>query len=152
MLRVLLTAALMTGFAFAGIDSLFDVNTIYVDTLGPDPAAALIRDKIINRLAASGKVSVTLDPAKADAILTGTVVEAPLTSYSNGTGGTGFTATGAVRVLNKEQRILWASTDAKRKWRPPVPTFRAQQSASSGLAEWISDSLLNALSPPKKHR
>jgi Lipopolysaccharide-assembly len=119
------------------------VNAIFVDALGQGELSTVIRDKIINRLATSGRFQVVSDPTKADAVLTGSVSEAAVNRYSNGTGGTRFDATAAVRVVTKDQKILWVS-EAK--------NGGFARSASSSVADRIVKDLLKAASPPKKKK
>ena len=108
--------------------SLSAVRAIFVDSLGQSDSA-IIRDKIINRLVASGKFQVVVDPDKADAMLVGSVEELER--------GTGFDATAVVRLITKDQRILWVA-EAKNR------IFFAR-SASSSLADRIVNDLLKAL-------
>lgn len=120
--------------------ALTDVHTIFVDTLGTGEASGLIRDKIINRLVSSKRFDVVLTPEKADAILTGSVEEAQSVHFNQGTGGTRFSANAAVRLITKDQRILW--------------TFEGKngafsRSASSSVADRVVKELLKAVAPPK---
>jgi hypothetical protein len=109
--------------------SLADVHTIFVDSLGSGEHSGLIRDKLINRLAASKRFQVVLDADKADAILTGSGAAVP---------GAG---TAAIRLVTKEQQILWAYE---------ANSTRLARSASSSLAERIVNELLKAAAPSKK--
>jgi hypothetical protein len=110
-----------------GPQSIDEVRTIFVDTLGQSEADTVIRDKIINRLAASGRFQVAADPDKADAVLTG--------SASANEGRRGWDMTTAVRLVTKDQRILWVS-EAK--------NGRFARSASSSVADHIVKDLLKA--------
>lgn len=117
---------------------LADVKTIFVDTLGQGESVSVIRDKIINRLATSGRFQVVFEPEKADAVLTGSVTETRL--------GTGWDATAVVRLVTKDERILWVS-EAKNKRK----VFKSP-SASSSVADKIIDDLMKAASPLKKRK
>jgi hypothetical protein len=119
---------------------LADVHTIFVDTLGTGEASGLIRDKIINRLVASKRFEVVLGPDKADAILTGSVEEAQSVRFNQGTGGTRFSANAAVRLITKDQRILWTFEGKNRAF---------SRSASSSVADHVVKELLKAAAPPK---
>ena len=121
--------------------SLADVRTIFVDSLGQGEWAGVIRDKIINRLAASGRFQVVLDSDKADAMLTGSGDVSKTDRYNNGSGGTRWDATAVVRLVTKDQRILWVSE---------TKNNRFARSASSSVADHIVKDLLKAASPPKK--
>lgn len=122
--------------------SLADVRTIYVDSLGQGEDPTIIRDKIINRMVASGRFQVVLDPDKADAVLAGSASEKSMVRYANGTGGTRFDATVVVRLVTKDQRILWTSEAKNGHFFSP--------SASSSVAANIVKELLKAASPSKK--
>ena len=101
----------------------------------------MIRDKIINRLAKSGRFQVVLSPEKADAVLTGSGDVARSQRYSEGSGGTRWDATAVVRLVTNDQRILWVS-EAK--------NGIFSRSASSSVADRIVKDLMKAVSPPKK--
>jgi hypothetical protein len=117
--------------------SLDEVKTVVVDSLGQGEWPTIIRDKIINRLVASGRFQVVFDPDKADAILTGSVIESQVDR--------GFDVTAVVRLMTKDQRILWVS-EAKNNKNPFA------RSASSSVADRIVKDLLKAVSPPKKRK
>jgi hypothetical protein len=139
-LRVLLCMA----FALVGrgqtAQSLAQVKTIFVDSLGQGESPNVIRDKIINRLSSSVRFQVVLDRDKADAVLTGSASESQTVNYSNGNGGSGFSASVVVRLIGKDQSILWAS-EAK--------NGHFTRSASSSVADNIVKSLMKAAAPPK---
>ncbi len=121
--------------------NLAEVRTIFVDSLGKDPTSEVIRDKIINRLSTSGRFEAVLDPDKADATLTGSGAITKSVHYSDGSGGTRFDGTAVVRLVTKDQRILWTS-EAKNS--------AFARSASSSVADHIVKELLKAVAPPKK--
>ena len=106
--------------------------------LGKVDWSTIIRDKIINRLSTSSRFQVVLDSDKADAILTGSGDVSKSSHYSNGTGGTRWDATAAVRLVTKDQRILWVSE---------TKNNRFARSASSSVADHIVKDLLKAASP-----
>jgi hypothetical protein len=117
------------------------VKTIFVDSLGRGEWSAIIRDKIINRLVASGRFQVVFDSDKTDATLTGSGDVSKTDSYDNGSGGTRWDATAVMRLITKDQRVLWASESKN---------SRFARSASSSVADHIVKDLLKAASPPKK--
>jgi hypothetical protein len=123
--------------------SLAEVKTIFVDSLGNGEWSTIIRDKIINRLAASDRFQVVLDSDKADAILTGSGDVSKADRYDNGSGGTRWDATAVVRLITRDQRILWAS-EAKNN--------RFARSASSSVGDRIVKDLLRAASPSTKKK
>jgi hypothetical protein len=122
--------------------SLADVRTIFVDSLGQGDGPTVIGDKIINRLAASGRFNVALAPEKADAILAGSASERSAMHYSDGTGGTRFDATVVVRLVTQDQRILWASETKNGRF--------FSRSASSSVATNIVKDLLKAASAAER--
>lgn len=117
------------------------VTTIYVDALGGGENSGLIRDKIVNRLIKSGRFQVSNDPAKSDATLTGSVAESQMFGFSNGSGGTRYDATAAVRLISRDQAVLWVSE---------TKNGRFSRSASSSVADHIVKGLLKAALPSKK--
>jgi hypothetical protein len=121
--------------------SVADVRTIFVDSLGDGEGPSVIRDKIINRLASSARFQVVLERDKADSILTGSGDVARTDRYNNGSGGTRWDATVVVRLITKDQRILWAYE---------TKNNRFARSASSSVADHIVKDLLKAASPLKK--
>jgi hypothetical protein len=123
--------------------SLAEVKTIFVDSFGHGEWATIIRDKIINRLAASDRFQIVLDSDKADAILTGSGDVSKTDSYDNGSGGTRWDATAVVRLITRDQHILWVS-EAKNN--------RFARSASSSVADHIVKDLLKAALPSKKKK
>jgi hypothetical protein len=114
-----------------------------VDSLGQGEGPSVIRDKIINRLAASDRFQVVLDREKADAVLVGSASETSRAHYVDGSGGTGFDATVVVRLVTKDQKILWTSEAKNGR------SF-SHRSASSSVADRIVKDLLKAASPSKK--
>jgi hypothetical protein len=121
--------------------SLAEVQTIFVDSLGQTATSVLIRDKIINRLAASARFQVVLDGNKADAILTGSGTVSQGQTYTNGSGGTHYDASAAVRLVTRDQRILWVSETKNSLF---------ARSATSSVADHIVKELLKAATPSKK--
>jgi hypothetical protein len=116
--------------------SLADIKTIFVDSLGQGEGPSVIRGKIINRLASSDRFQVVLDREKADAVIVGSASETSRAHYVDGTGGTGFDATVVVRLVTKDQRILWTSEAKNGRF--------GQRSASSSVADHIVKDLLKA--------
>jgi hypothetical protein len=81
------------------------VKSMYIDVLGSDDGAGLVREKIRARLAASGVVKVVETREKADAVLTGTAgVE---TSQYKGT--TDYAGYGILRLVDvKTDEAIWS--------------------------------------------
>ncbi|HXG33323.1 MAG TPA: hypothetical protein VNJ11_08155 [Bryobacteraceae bacterium] len=131
--------------------TLRDVKKIYVDTFGTAEGADLIREKLINRLVRSGRVSVVEDPGVADAVLIGigqihkdVGYSASVWQYGGAaSGGTRYDATLVVRLLGKDRQILWVD-EAK-------PGFRAR-SVSSSVADKVSKNLLKAIEKANKQK
>lgn len=129
-----------TILAQPAITDLASVKTIYVGDFGHGPGSELIRSKIISGLVKSHRVAVVETENGADAILTG-VGELSKTEHfsidnASGSGGSRYHATAGVRLLNQEQKILWAD-EASNGW--------FYRSASSSVAEKIVKALLKAL-------
>ena len=105
-----------TLVAQRSVERVQDIKTIYVGSFGEGPGSDLIRNKVIARLVKSGRVEVVENPESADAILTGVGELSKSTYYSanatttnaSAAGGTRYHATSAARVLNRQQKILWA--------------------------------------------
>jgi hypothetical protein len=107
------------------------VKFIYIDVLGSDDGAGLVREKIRARLAACGAVKVVETREKADAVLTGTAgVE---TRQYRGT--TGYAGYGIFRLVElKTDETIW-SYEYKRG-------FMLAGSVSSRVANQVVDQLL----------
>ena len=99
----------------------------------------------------SKRVEVVEIPQQADAILTGIGELSTSEHYSanasttsaNASGGTRYHATAGVRLLNKEQKILWADD---------VSNGFFSRSVSSSVADKISNNLLKAISQNGKKK
>jgi len=143
-MKRLIVIGLLAASAFAA-DRLADVRTIYIDSFGRSDGAEMIRQKFINRLAASDKISITEDRESADAILLGVGQVTAMESYSavattnNATagGGTIFDATLVVRLVGRDKKILWVS-EAK-------PGRFMARSVSSSVANKVSKDFLKAI-------
>lgn len=107
------------------------VKFIYIDVLGSDDGAGLVREKIRARLAVCVAVKVVETREKADAVLTGTAgVE---TSQSRGT--TDYAGYGILRLVEvKTDETIW-SYEYKRG-------FMLAGSVSSRVANQVVDHLL----------
>jgi hypothetical protein len=132
-----------TGAFASEATSLREVRAVYVGSFGNAQGADLIREKVINRLVKSGKVSVVQEPESADAILIGVAeivrdlrYSASVDQYGGAaSGGTRYDATLVVRLIGKGKKILWRTTRAIN----PAASSRARrcsliQSASSPSA------------------
>jgi S1-C subfamily serine protease len=107
------------------IQRLRDVRKIAVESLGNTDAAGLVREKLINRLVASGKLIVVEDSSDADAVLTGTV----------GANIYGRADVAAIRLVTRDGRTLWGN-ETRRGW---------GKSASSSVADHLAKELLTAM-------
>lgn len=134
------------------ISRLREVKTVYIDSLGDSEGAKLIREKLVNRLAMSNRISVTENRDEADAIITGIAQLDKIESGSvhtnsqggSGSYGTGYDATLVVRLITSDKRILWVS-EAK-----PGKFFVS--SVSSSVADKVSKELLKAIQKDDKKK
>lgn len=120
--------------------TLADVKTLFVDSLGPGEFANVIREKIFNALTSSGRFQVTLDPSMADATLTGSASESQPIHYGNGNGSR-YEANVAVQVVGKGKQILWSYEATKGR-------FSSKRASASAAAD-IVKGLLKAARPQK---
>ena len=109
------------------IQRLSDVRKIAVGSLGNTEGAGLVREKLINRLAGSGKLVVVEDSSDADAVLNGAVAT---DMYGRASGA-------AIRLVTKDGRTLWGSEARARA--------HIGGSTSSSLADHLSKELLAAI-------
>lgn len=107
------------------IQRLKDVRRIAIESLGNTDAAGLVREKLINRLTESGKLTVVEDSFEADAVLTGTV----------GANIYGRADAAAIRLVTRDGRTLWGN-ETRRGW---------GRSASSSVADHLAKELLTAI-------
>jgi hypothetical protein len=107
------------------IQRISDVRTIAIASLGNSDAAALVREKLSNRLVKSGRVVVVEDPERADAVVTGVV----------GANVYGRADTGAFKLVAWDGRILWVGENST----------RGLGSASGHMADKIANELLKAI-------
>jgi hypothetical protein len=119
--------------------NLSEVKTIFVDSLGEGRGglSTITRDRIVTLLVKSGRFQVVRDAAKADTTLTGAVTALRV---DNDLGGSRWDARATVRLITKDQRILWSSE----------ATNEDYLNASSRLADILVKDLLRAVAPPKK--
>jgi len=120
--------------------TLADVKTLFVDSLGSGEFSNLIREKIISGLTAGGRFEFTLDPSAADATLTGSATESQPIHYGNGNGSR-YEANVAVQVVGKNKQVLWTYEAIKGRY----STKRATASAAADIVK----SLLKAGRPKK---
>lgn len=131
--------------------NLRSVQKIYVDSFGNAEGAGLIREKLINRLVQSGKVTVVESPEQADAILVGVgevtrgvrYTSTQTESGGSASGGTKYDATLVVRLISREKAILWVD-EAK-------PGLMAR-SVSSSVADKIVKNLLKSIDKAQKSK
>ena len=112
------------------IQRLRDLKTVAIGSLGSSEAAALVREKLSNRLVKSGRLTVVVDPQRADAILTGVVGE---NIY-------GQAATAAFKLVTWDDRIIWVGENSARGF----------GSASANIADKIANELLKAIDMDSK--
>jgi hypothetical protein len=128
-----------------------DVHKLYVESFGSGEAAEVIRSKVIAQLVKSGRFEAVQSQDQADATLVGssqvTSAERSGTNVIGGTvianSGTVFHATAGVRLVTKNQKILWADDASGRG---------SSARASSSLADRIVKDLLKDLSKKEKSR
>jgi hypothetical protein len=94
-------------------------------SFGSSDSAALVREKLMNRLVASGKIAVTEDSSIADAILNGAV----------GVDLYGRADTAAIRLVSKDGVTLWGGE---------ASTRASFGSMSSRIADQLAKELLKA--------
>ena len=124
--------------------ALSEVKKIFVDSFGAAEGAELIKEKLINRLVKSGRVTVVDNRVAADAVLSGIGEVNKGVRYSSNSGqyggaasgGTSYDATLVVRLLGKDKQILWVD-EAKPGFMPG--------SVSSSVADKVSKNLLKAI-------
>ena len=128
----------------SGAATLRDVRTVYVDYLGSAEGAEWIREKVINRIVKSGKISLAETPESADATLTGIG-----TVRQNARGG--YDATLVARLVGKNSQILWVG---EAKPRQPIVSIGnvsiGSVSASSSVADKVVNDLLKAIEKDAK--
>jgi len=140
-----------TGAFASEATSLREVRAVYVGSFGNAQGADLIREKVINRLVKSGKVSVVQEPESADAILIGVAeivrdlgYSASVDQYGGAaSGGTRYDATLVVRLIGKGKKILWVG-EAK-------PGLFVD-SVSSSVADKVVKNLLKAIDKEAKRK
>ena len=87
---------------------LADVRAIYVDDLGSDAGADLIREKIKMRLVESGRFTVVESPGSADAILAGAAAVHTNTYGTDGDTHTARKGRGVFRLIEPHtQEVIW---------------------------------------------
>ena len=111
---------------------LAEVHSISVGDLGQSEGARMIREKVINRLAMSGRLTVVEYSGDGDAELIGMVERSEIPGDCD--------ASVALRVIGKDGHILWSGES---KW-------NGRGSFSSSLAERVTDKLLEAIRKEEK--
>jgi hypothetical protein len=140
-----------TAATVPAVSRLADVKTIYVAPLGSGDGSDLIREKVINRLVKSGVVSICETPESADAILTGAShmskrhwLDGSMNSYGGSlTSHTRYAADCAVRVVSKNNRILWTDEESTRRF---FLTPKSVRAASSNVADRLVKALIKTIS------
>jgi hypothetical protein len=125
------SAGMLTGtVASRSIQQIGDVRTIAIGSFGNSQAAALVREKLSNRLVRSGKLTVTEDERQSDAVLTGVVGESP----------DGRAETAVVKLMTQDRRIVWGGE----------ASARGLGSSSASIADKIATELLKATNSTRK--
>ena len=129
------------GFAqLAGpVERLSAVKTVFVDSFGTSDGAAMIQNKVLNRLLKSGRFEVVNSAEAADAVLAGVAERTKGERFSigpnGGGGGTRFAASSAVRLVSRNQKVLWVDEETNSHW---------SHSVSSSVADKLVKHLLKA--------
>jgi hypothetical protein len=125
------------------VAALREVRTVYVDYFGSAEGAEWIREKVINRIVKSGKVSLAETPESADAAFTG------IGTVRQNMGG-GYDATLVARLVGKNNQILWVG-EAKPRRSIIIGNVRiGSVSASSSVADKVVNDLLKAIEKDAK--
>jgi hypothetical protein len=119
------------------VQRLQDVRSIYVAPLGGqnNTLTNLISAKLISYLAKHRGISVVEDQDSADAILTG---NGQTQSATDASGHVTYRVQAAMRLDNKDGRVLWADD---------VSSSIFARSATSSFAENVAKKLLEAMFP-----
>lgn len=133
------------------VQRLQDVKKIYVGSFGDDENSDLVRSKVISRLVKLGRFEVVEVLDQADSALTGTslvtrdryAVANANTTNSNASAGTRYHATAGVRLVNKEEKILWADD---------VSNGIFTRSVTSNVADKIVKDLVKTVSQSEKKK
>ncbi len=154
-MRVFIFVVATMAFPCLGLsqqaNTLSEVRKIFVDSFGTSEGADLIKEKLINRLVKSGRVTVVENRDAADAVLSGIGEISKGVRYSANSGqyggaasgGTSYDATLVVRLLGKDKQILWVD-EAKPGFMPG--------SVSSSVADKVSKNLLKAIEKASKQK
>ena len=110
----------------SAVKRLKDVKKIAVGSFGNTEAANLVKEKMTNRLIASGKIIIVEDSSDADAVLAGIV----------GADIYGRADTAALRLTTKDGRSLWGDETSGRG---------LGRSASSTVADRLAKKLISAM-------
>jgi hypothetical protein len=122
-----------------------DVHSIYVDSFKGGDAADAIRSKIILELGKIRRLEVVASADQADAVLTGASQIAKVARNApkaNSRNADRYHATAGVRLIGKDQNILWADD--------PSIGAPSHFTATSSLADRIVKDLLKAISKEAK--
>jgi len=121
-----------------------EVRTVYVDYFGSAEGAEWIREKVINRIVKSGKVSLAETPESADATLIG------IGTVRQRVSG-GYDATLVARLVGKDSQILWVGEAKPRQPSISIGNVRiGSVSASSSVADKVVNDLLKAIEKDAK--
>lgn len=142
---ILLVTATTPAQSQSAPQQLRDVKTIYVGSLGEGQGPSLIRSKVITYLVKSRQISVVESAEGADAILVGAAKQEP---YLDGSGDSRDHATAGVRLVGRDQRILWADDVSNGIFASGHSTILPN--ASTSLAERIAKRLLKAIADDGK--
>jgi hypothetical protein len=142
--RPLLPLLIFCGLLSAqGAKRLEDVHKIYVDSFEGGDAADAIRGKILAQLGKARRFEVVESADQADAVLTGASQIAKLAKGNqHASGGERYHATAGVKLIGKDQTILWTDD--------PSTGAASHFTVTSNLAERIVKDLLKATSTNAK--
>ena len=128
----------ITGTSDPGlIQRISDVKTIFIGEFGTTEAAALVKEKLSNRLVKSGKLTIIEDERQADAVLTGVV----------GNNAIGVATVAVVKVVTRERRVIWGGE----KTAGGISRFVAVEGgASASIADKLAADLLKAIEEDRK--
>ncbi len=124
---------------------LSDVKTIFVAPLGTDEGAELVRQKVINKLIRDKLFTVVESPSSADAVLMGASGvnhrHHLIVTNSFISTGTRYSAECVVRLVGKNQQVLWMNETSTRRLFGP----HSARAASSTVADKLVDELSKAI-------
>jgi hypothetical protein len=139
---VILVLAMQIALPLAGqtsARSLPQICSLYIDELGRESGADIIRERIRGRLERSSRFQIVQSATSADAILTGAAAIEQHTYVHEGTGGSHWRGAGLFRVVDAATgQTIWNF-----EYRPAFEWSFRNRSASDRVAEKTVQQLLN---------